>query len=384
VSCNVSIPIKKIYVDGRVIDEPLTKRILENTPGIQHQIIDVEEFEEHIAHRLTPSQGKRILFITGQKGDLVKPCPGTLAPYLCCRYSVINQIMQCPMDCTYCVLQEYLDNPVMILHTDMDDVFDDIDCLVENQPGRFFRFGTGELSDSLVLDAVTELTQDYARFFSSKRNTLIEFKTKTSRIDTLLNVSPKNIVVSWSVNPQPIIDTDEFFSARLDERLDAARRCQDRGFLLGFHFDPILHTPDWEALYHSLIQQLFSHVDGSRIAWVSLGSLRYPPRLKEIALKRFPRSRIFYEEMIRGMDGKMRYPKPMRVEMYRKIYGWLMEKAPDLFVYFCMESPDVWDRVTGTHPASNAELDFWFARNLYRRFPELDMDSPNRASYTAC
>jgi spore photoproduct lyase len=281
------------------------------------------------------------------------------------------------------VLQEYLDKPVMTLEARFSRILREIDALLEQQPQRFFRFGTGELSDSLALDPMTGLSEDYARFFSHKRNAVIEFKTKTDNIDKLKDAETANIVISWSINPQSLIEQEEFFTADIGSRLRAARECQSRGFLLGFHFDPILWTHDWEIQYKGLVDKLFSYVSGSRVAWISLGSLRFPPALKETALSRFPKSRIYFEEMIRRADGKIRYPKPMRIEMYRKIYQMLKERSPGLFIYFCMEPPDVWDRVMGRHPASNTELDFWFAVSLYKRFPDLDMDEPQLTSYTS-
>ena len=372
--------IEKIIVDEKVVNDKLTQRILRNFPQIPSEIVTEETLNAQ-ANRFSFTEGKRILAVTKQEGEMVKPCPGTLPPYICCQYTVINQTTQCPMDCAYCILQAYLKNPFITIYTNLADIFQSIDKLLEIQPWRFFRFGTGELSDSLALDSLTSLSRDYAKFFSTKRNTLIEFKTKTDSIELLLDSPTKNVVVSWSLNPQIVADREEALSANIKDRLKAARKCQDKGFLIGFHFDPILWVPDWESLYHELIQELFSWVDGSGIVWISMGSLRYPPILKEIVQERFPRSKIVYEEMIRGLDGKMRYPRPLRVEMYKKIYGWLKEKAPDLFIYFCMESPVVWDQVMGTHPNSNNELDFWFARSLRERFPSLNMDTPQYERY---
>lgn len=376
----MAILLKQIYIDERVIDNPMTRRVVEMTPGIPHKIVNDEDIEDQ-TRGISLTRGKRILYLTSQKGDMVKPCPGTLPPYLCCQYTIINQMTQCPMDCTYCVLQDYLDRPVISLNTNLSQIFDSIDKHLAERPDRFYRFGTGELSDSLVFDDIVGLSQEYARFFSAKTSALIEFKTKTDNIAQLLQVPTRNVVVSWSINPQKIVKAEEFYSASLKERLRAAQRCMDKGFLLGFHFDPILWVHDWESIYREVIQEIFSYVEGSRIAWVSLGTLRFPPSLKRIVQSRFPKSRIVYQEMVQGLDGKKRYPKPIRVEMYRKIMSWLKEKDEDLFIYFCMESPEVWDRVMGTHPESNGELDYWFARSLYRRFPELGMEEPQLEMY---
>jgi len=77
----------------------------------------------------------------------------------------------------------------------------------------------------------------------------------------------------------------------------------------------------------------------------------------------------------------MRYPRPLRIEMYKIIYSYLQSKGADLFIYFCMEPRDVWERVLGRSPGSNAELDYWFAESIKSRFPEVKMDTPQKEDY---
>ena len=372
--------IRKIYVDSSVVEDKLTIRVLERAGDLPVRVVDKSDFTRYLSDA-DISKGKQILFITSTEGDLVRPCPGTLSPYLCCRYTTINNQIHCPMDCTYCILQDYLDRPYLLLYTNTNDLFKSVDKNLMDQPGRFFRFGTGELTDSLVLDSLTLLSQDLSLFFSTKRNCLIEFKTKTDCVKNLVENPQKNVVVSWSLNPQSIVNREEFFTSSLESRLEAARMCQERGLMLGFHFDPILYVPDWESLYQSVIDELFSRIDPASIVWISLGTLRYPPNLKKVIQKRFPKTKIIYEEMIRGLDGKMRYIRPLRTAMFRKIYELIRGYSDDLFVYLCMEPPWVWDDVMGYHPESNEELDLWFARSLYKRFPRLNMDEPAGDAY---
>jgi spore photoproduct lyase len=350
----------------------LTKTIFRNLPNTTAEKVDEEAFGK-VTSGLSLRRGKRILYLTKVRGDLVKPCPGTSAPYLCCRYMIVNQQNHCPMDCTYCILQAYLERPVIVVYVNLDEIFDQIQKVLDAESNRFFRIGTGELTDSLALDPITETSKNFLGFFASKRNAILELKTKTDHVQNLLAQPNRRAVISWSMNPQSVIGAEEIDSMDLEARLTAARKCADAGFLVGFHFDPILHIPDWEEHYRDLIFRIFSAVDPSRVAWISLGSLRFPPALKDVIESRFPRSRIVYDEMIRGLDGKMRYPKPIRMEMYRKIYGWIRESARDAFVYFCMESPDIWERVMGEAPSSNEDLDDWFARSLGERFPELEI-----------
>ena len=66
------------------------------------------------------------------------------------------------------------------------------------------------------------------------------------------------------------------------------------------------------------------------------------PALKPLIQKRFPSSNIIYGEFITGLDGKMRYFKPLRIEIYKKIIACIRRHAPHVFIYFCMEDDEVW------------------------------------------
>jgi len=79
--------------------------------------------------------------------------------------------------------------------------------------------------------------------------------------------------------------------------------------------------------------------------------LRFPPALKTVIQKRFPESNIIYEEFITGPDGKMRYFKPLRIKLYRKIMACIRELAPTLLVYLCMEDDEVWQESLGFKPS---------------------------------
>ena len=372
--------IEQLWVDAQVTDHPITRKILANSPVLPATILSEQEIHNRLS-TLSLSEGKRIVLLTRYPGKLVKPCPATNSPYICCQYTVINQANQCPFDCTYCILQGYLEYPLNRIFVNIEDIFREVETLQQEGPGRFFRFGTGELGDSLALDAISHMADEWIPFFNKRRNALLELKTKSVKIDSVLKHDPKHIVVGWSLNPPSIIQKEELFAATLDERLEAAKSCQDAGFLLSFHFDPILWFPGWQDNYSELIDQLFQIIDWRRVAWISLGTLRFPPALKPVIESRFPGSDIVYEEMIRGEDGKQRYPRPRRIQMYREIYHHLKKDRPDLFVYFCMEAPSVWKQVTGEMPESNADLDFRFAKSIHNRFPEVEMDEPKREFY---
>ena len=301
--------------------------------------------------------GKRSLFLTRHKGEFLKKCPGS-SGQVCCNYFVINFASNCPMDCSYCYLQEYLaENPALKVFSNVDDLIDEADQLLSRHRRFFFRIGTGEITDSLALEPYIGFCREVIPFFADQPNVLLELKTKSDRVDTLLDLDPKDrIVISWSMNPESVVAQDEHLTASLEKRIQAARRCQEAGYKLGFHFDPMIEYPGWEKDYRDLVERIFAAVDGRRVAWLSLGVLRQTPGLKRTMRERFPATRLLTGEQVLCPDGKFRYFQALRVGMYRKMVAWLRRSAPIAPIYLCMESSEVWQQVFGFAPACEKEL----------------------------
>jgi len=88
------------------------------------------------------------------------------------------------------------------------------------------------------------------------------------------------------------------------------------------------------------------------------------PAMRPLIHRRVPGSRVAAQEMVRAPDGKLRYFKSLRVEMYGHLRQWLGEAAPGTQIYLCMESPRIWQEVFGWTPAPG-ELARWLDRQVF-------------------
>jgi spore photoproduct lyase len=270
---------------------------------------------------------------------------------------ILNTGSGCPLDCTYCVLQAYLNNPFITLYVNWQDMLRELEQSAALREGSVVRIGTGEYGDSMVLEHLTGFAAWILPFLRTRPGLVLELKTKTTRIDPLLGLEHGgSIVVSWSLNAQAIAASEEAAAASIAERIAAARRVIDKGYRVGFHFDPVIFYPGWEAGYQRTITLLAEQIPGLAIAWISIGFLRYMPGLKSVAQQRFPETRIFAEEFIPGLDNKMRYPQVLRQEMGARLVDWLRQALGDVCIYLCMENAPVWRSCLGMAPTSRAEL----------------------------
>jgi spore photoproduct lyase len=246
-------------------------------------------------------------------------------------------------------------------------MFAELNGAIAGNPARKFRIGTGEFTDSLALDRLTGLSKHIVPFFANFENAILELKTKSAMVDNLQNLAHNGrTVVAWSLNSSDIMEKEEIRSATLQERLEAARKCAQWGYKLAFHFDPIIDHPNWQEAYQHTIDQLFANVPAEAIVWISLGALRYIPKLKETATARFPRSRIYYHEFVQGLDGKARYFRSERVHLYQYLYSLLKEKITErCCIYFCMESDEVWREVMGFVPEEKGGIPAMLDRTIW-------------------
>jgi spore photoproduct lyase len=292
--------------------------------------------------------GKRSLLLTRNKGAFIKKCPGT-THYTCCNYHILHIGSYCTMDCAYCILQAYFHPPMLTFFVNLADMRKELDSLFASE--QIHRIGTGEFTDSLIWEKMYPLGTELVHLFAGKKNAVLELKTKTASVDHLLKLDHQgNTIMSWSLNTERVIREQERGTASLDARINAAAACQANGYPLAFHFDPMIRYPGSAGEYDLVIEKLFRRIDPGRIAWISLGSFRFMPRLHAIVERRFPGSTIIHGEFIRGLDGKMRYFKPLRIEMYRSIVERIRSFAPHTTLYFCMEDDDVWQKVLGYTP----------------------------------
>ncbi len=298
--------------------------------------------------------GLQLIEFVETKGDIVRNCPGT-KHHICCGYKTIDLVEGCILSCSYCILKEYINTPNIKINSDIPYILSQISEAIDAEKTHILRFGTGELSDSLAIDRRYRLNQPLVEFFGETKKAILELKSKWAQIDHLTPFLNPYIVISFSLAPQRIIDKEEKRTSPLYKRLKALRKAQESGCFVGLHLDPVIIYDGFEKDYEYLIGDIGRIIDLKRVLWVSLGLLRFPPKLFNRFLDE-NRKNLLYGEFVRGEDGKYRYVKKERVRIYGMLYNLLKEQEKDLFIYLCMERKDIWRSVTGMTPEDNEAL----------------------------
>ena len=347
--------ISKLLIHKDVVVLPVVKKFMSHI-DIPFRVVDeTQELFDQIAGTKDPIQsGKEALLLTRNKGKFLRECPGTRS-YTCCGYKILHIGSFCTMDCSYCILQSYFHPPICQFFVNHGDLFTELDYHFSLE--GISRIGTGEFTDSLIWGKWTDLNTRLVERFASQTGSVLELKTKTVSISPFESlVHHRKTILSWSLNSVALSKAEEQGTATIGARLRAAQKCESWGYPVAFHFDPVVIYDGCEYDYEEIIKQIFTHVSPQNIVWISIGTFRFMPQLKSIIQQRFPESSIIYGEFIPGLDGKMRYFKPLRIRIYQHMVSVIRKYAPDLTVYFCMEDDDVWEQVMGYMPSERGGL----------------------------
>lgn len=304
-------------------------------------------------------EGKRRLAIVRRRAPFLMGCPAGSREFACCGYLVLVLASNCPMDCSYCFLQEYVaDNPAFQIYANYADAFAELDRLTRaDNMGRALRIGSGELADSLAFDSITGISRDLVEYFARRENLLLELKTKTDEIDNLLTIDPRGrTLVSWTLSPPRVFASSEHRTASPQARIAAARRVFDAGYKVGFHLDPIIIHDDAEHDYVDLLDRLFDSLKPDAISFISMGGLRMTPKLRAAARTRFPSDPMLVGEDVLSPDGRWRAFAPARLRMFSRLREHIVRAAPKVPIYLCMESPTAHRRVFGVEPETPAAM----------------------------
>jgi len=337
----------EVLIEAAAVDTPLARRVCAIFPAHRVKVLDGPA---------SATGGAGSLTVAVEKGAFLRRCPGTPG-MICCNLFVLNLGVGCPYGCSFCFLHNYQNQPGIRVYANFLDAMAEVEEAAEDFEGDELRVTTGEFADSLALEELTGMASELIPPFGRQKKALLELKTKSDQVDSLLGLEHGGqVVVSWSLSPAVVAQREECGAPPLEARLAAAQKAAAAGYLLAFHFDPVFLIADWQQHYVNLVDKIFDRLPGARVRWFSLGGFRYTQSLKNVMEQRDSETPVFLHEFVPCDDGKFRYFAPLRAEMYRILREAIERRAPRTPVYACMESAQIWKKAFGSLPAGIEKL----------------------------
>ncbi|MGB3563857.1 MAG: spore photoproduct lyase family protein [Thermoanaerobaculia bacterium] len=277
---------------------------------------------------------------------------------VCCGLHTIDAVRGCPFGCSYCTIQTFYGDSAE-LEADLIGKL----AKLELDPERSYHIGSGQSSDSLVWGNRGGLLDALLDFADRHPNVLLELKTKSDNVRELCSRDlPANVICSWSLNPETVIDNEEHGTASLERRLRAARAVADQGLRVAFHFHPMIFYQAWRRDYGGIAERLLARFEPHEVGFVSMGSVTLiRPVVQEIR-RRGGETKILQMELTPDPHGKLTYPRQIKLDLFGHLHESLRPWHREVFFYLCMETDEIWRQVFGRSYATNEEFELDFLR----------------------
>ena len=301
-----------------------------------------------------PVKPEKHQIISGKtQADIYGWCPVASEKTVCCNLRTIDAVESCAFGCSYCTIQTFYKDKIYI----EENIKEKLDK-IELRDDRRYHIGTGQSSDALVWGNRNGVLDDLMAFAREHPNVLLEFKTKSDNISYFLeNEIPANIVCSWSLNPQIIIDNEEHYTASLENRLGAARAVADKGVKISFHFHPIIYYDDWAAAYPEIARTIMRRFNPEEVLFISFSSVTFiKPVIKKIRERGMP-TKILQMDFVTDPHGKLTYSDEIKIKKFRLMYETFKPWQGQVFFYLCMEKAELWEPTFGYVYQTNEEFE---------------------------
>lgn len=330
----------------------LSKKIFEYYVKMHQELLekpnDYEQFKN-----IKYSPRKYSFELIEKEGLGLGSCPVASEGTRCCNLLTLDAVESCGFDCSYCSIQSFYNENKIGFDKDFKSK---IENLVLNSD-EIYHIGTGQSSDSLMWGNRNGILDTLFAFARKYPNVILEFKTKSSNISYFEEAPvPKNIIVTWSLNTQMIIDNEEHLTASLDERIESARKLANKGILVGFHFHPIVVYKNYLEEYKAVAKRLIETFTPEEVVLISMGTLTFiKPVIKKLR-ERELKTKIL-QMPFEDINGKKSYPTPIKKEMFQTLYESFAPWHHKVYFYLCMEAHSLWKDVFGYEYGSNNQME---------------------------
>ena len=303
--------------------------------GTPHNRVDLGETDPLRLHE----RGKQTLVLGEHRSAVRFSDEGGNA---CPNYWHFSPYGFCPYGCHYCYLAGTPGvwfSPTVKIFLNLEEILGEVDRTA-SQLGRPTAFYLGKLQDGLALEPLSGYARTMIPFFARHPYARMVILTKSADVENLLDLDHAGrTILSWTVNAPEVVRSVSR-ETRPMSRLGSTP-CGDAP-------RPAIRCGRWScrsspwpigrSRYGRFMATLLESVPLSRITLGSICSYPQAQRLMELKLgKQNAISALLDRGPAKSDDGRLRFSRATREEVYRYLIECIRRKRPDLEIGLCLE-----------------------------------------------
>lgn len=268
-----------IYLESKAKDYPLSKKILKK---LSHaDILEIDHYKNIFDKNIGNQKVEPAIIIAKQEQPKLIPVPNHYGyPG---KSFFFKTSLNCVFDCDYCYLKGNFKSPYPTIFVNYNDIKNQIKSSISELRNQEYEwqitFYASNYSDIQGLDHLTEFNQNFFPFMEQFENTLMETRTKSWMITSILEANqgnpPQNTEIAFSLNPQNIISKYEKGTAPLKIRIKAINTLLEKGYKVWLRFLPLLPVNNYEIHYQEFLEEIKKEINISKINSIFIASLIY-------------------------------------------------------------------------------------------------------------
>ncbi len=253
----------------------------------------------------------------------------------------IHSIVGCPFRCAYCHLSRHI---TMMMN--IEELVDRLDENIRKAPGQTL-YQYDNYTDIACFEPEYGGSKLLIEYFANRKDEYLElYVGKSDNVDYLLDLDHRgHTICCWSASGQTQSAEIEWNTASMQERITAARRCQEAGYHVRFRLSPIIPVQNWRAENREMIAMMFAETRPDVITFETLRFLDYTQIKELFDLSLIDPEFLHVMEEFQGEKHVQgcQIPDSYREKVYRFIIDELERVSPKTPYALCRGSRAMWD-----------------------------------------
>jgi spore photoproduct lyase len=252
----------------------------------------------------------------------------------------------CSGMCEYCYLSTTLGKrPYIRIYVNIDEILEKAKLYIADRSPGITLFEGAATSDPIPTEYLTGLLRHTINFFGEQALGRFRFVTKFSNVNSLLDARHNGHTrFRFSINVESVINKYEHSTPPLEERLSAAIKVAEAGYLVGFIIAPLFLFDGWRQEYGQLISRLAASpaLRSLEDLTFELITHRFTSRAKANILSVFPQTTLPMEEENRKFKygqfgyGKFVYEKETIIDIREYMTDQIKRQFPGSSIEYCV------------------------------------------------
>jgi len=319
-----------IYYETKVKNLPITNQIFEKFWNCEK--IEIQHYKNLFDLKIWNYTTEPIIILAKQEHIAILPTPENY--WFPWKSFFFKPGLNCFFNCKYCYLQWTFRNKFPVFFLNYEYMQKEIINQIKKERDRWFKdqitFYASNYTDLLATEDISHFHENFLPFCESlPNNVLIETRTKSSNISTLLNYAKKldwksptqNMEIAFSLSPRIIAQKYELWTPALDEKLNAINQLLDKWFRIWLRFLPLLPIENFQQIYSDFLNEVIDKIDINKTVSIAIAPIIFNEWDYNVIIKKYQNDSEFsFINKLKKNEHQLRTCSESEISAFKEIF----------------------------------------------------------------